>query len=97
MLRLFADESCLLLSDPTFSNVIDNMNIELDKLSDWCKANELSVNPAKSNAMIIPPKHCVSYNDVALKHDNKPIALTNEVEYAGVTLDSKLDFHAHIN
>ena len=88
--------SCSLLSDPTFSNLIDNMNKELEKLSDWCKANKLFVNHAKSNAMVIPPKQCVSHNDIALKHNNKPILLTNKFEYLGVTLDSKLDFHAHI-
>ena len=63
---------------------------------DRCKPNKLSVNPAKSNAMVISPKHGISYNDIALKYDNKPILLTNEVKYLCVTLHSKLDFHAHI-
>ena len=73
------------------------MNKELDKLSVWCKANKLSVNPTKSNAMAIPPKHCVSFNDIALKYGNKrPILLTNKIKYLGVPLDSELHFHAHI-
>ena len=94
--RLSADDTYLLISDSTFSNLIDNMNKELDKVSDWSKANKLSVNPAKSNAMLISPKHSVSYNDIALKYNNKPISLTNKVKYLGVILESKLDYHAHI-
>ena len=46
--------------------------------------------------MVISLKHCVLCIDIVLKHNNKPILLTNEVKYLRATSDSKLAFHAHI-
>ena len=43
--RIFADETCLLLSDPTFSNLIDNINKELDELSDRCNQSINFLDP----------------------------------------------------
>ena len=56
--RLFADDTCLLLADANLNSLHENINNELINLSHWCKANKLSVNPVKSNAMIISPKQC---------------------------------------
>ena len=96
--RLFADDICLLLADANLNSLHETINNELINLSHWCKANKLSVNPVKSNAMIISPKQCNAYPTptTSLLYDEVPVKIVNEFKYLGVVLDSKFDFHAHI-
>ena len=96
--RLFADDTCLLLADANLNSLHENINNELINLSHWCKANKLLVNPVKSNAMIISPKQCNAYPTptTSLLYDEVPVKIVNEFKYLGVVLDSKFDFHAHI-
>ena len=96
--RLFADDTCLLLADANLNSLHENINNELINLSHWCKANKLSVNPVKSNAMIISLKQCNAYPTptTSLLYDEVPVKSVNEFKYLGVVLDSNFDFHAHI-
>ena len=49
---LFADDTNLLYSNPDFNQLINITNSELDILSDWFRANMLSLNVAKTNYML---------------------------------------------
>ena len=54
--RLFADDTCLIFkaSNPfIFQGII---NKESKNLNMWCCANKLTVNPSKSNVLVISPK-----------------------------------------
>ena len=55
-LRLFADDTCLLVKGSNSEQLEINSNAELHHLHLWCTVNKLSVNPAKTNIVIIPPK-----------------------------------------
>jgi len=55
-LRLFTDDTCLVLSNPTKSELESNCNTELKNLHYWCNANKLLINPEKSTYILIPPK-----------------------------------------
>ena len=69
--RLFADDTCLFLSSPTSSDLDQKCNIELLNLCIWCDANRLQINPAKSAAIIIPPKLNNPMPSLNLLYDNK--------------------------
>ena len=43
-LVLFADDSNLFIKDHNFENTISNLNTKLNKISEWFRANELSLN-----------------------------------------------------
>ena len=94
--RLFADDTCLLLADTNLNSLYENMKNEISNLCHWCKANKLSVNPVKSNAMIISPKQCSTYSATPLLYDEVSIKIVDEFKYLGVILDSKFDFYALI-
>jgi hypothetical protein len=53
---LFADDTSIYHSDRDFATLIRKINCELDKLSDWCKANKLSLNLKKTNYIIFRTK-----------------------------------------
>ena len=54
--RLFADDTCLLVKGSNYEQLQINLNTELHHLHLWCSVNKRSVNPAKTNIVIIPPK-----------------------------------------
>ena len=56
MPTLFADDTCLIFTAPNLASLTTIMNKELQNLSIWFDSNKLTVNPSKSNFLIIPPK-----------------------------------------
>ena len=54
---LFADDTSMYYSDKDFSNLIQKVNCELNKLSDWFKANKLSINIKKTNYIVFRAKN----------------------------------------
>ena len=73
------------------------INADLQKISEWFKANKLTVNPnpSKSN-IVIPPK--LNQLPVAIKTylNNTLSRQTSAANYLGITIDTDLKFHNHI-
>ena len=53
---LSADDICLIFTSPNLAFLTTIMNKKLQNLSIWFDFNKLTVNPSKSNFLIIPPK-----------------------------------------
>ena len=71
------------------------MQIELNKLFCWLRANKLSLNYEKSHYMIFHRRKikidmCLYIHD----HEIKPVSTT---KFLSVTLDEKLQWSNHIN
>jgi len=49
---LFADDTNLFLNNPNILNLETNLNIELEKLSQWLYANTLSLNIEKNSFVV---------------------------------------------
>ena len=90
--RLFADVTCLALSDKNLTSSSSQINNDLDNISSWFRANLLTVNPSKSHALIIPPKLNKPFPAIEISINNSPISLRNKVKYLGVTTDLSLKF-----
>ena len=95
--RLFADDTCLIISDPSLENLEFQCNSELRKLHNWCNCNKLQINPQKSAVILIPPKVNDNNCDFKLLYNDCFITSTESYKYLGVTLDKKLDFKVHIS
>jgi hypothetical protein len=54
---LFADDTACLTSGPELKNVITKANMELQKLSQWFKANKMVVNVSKTKYIVFKPKN----------------------------------------
>jgi hypothetical protein len=54
---LFADDTACLTSGANLKNVIDKANIELQKLSQWFRANKMAVNVSKTKYIIFKPNN----------------------------------------
>ena len=60
------------------------MNNELRNVDDWCRANKLSLNPSKSNFLVIPPRLRKPPPYISLKLNNVEINPCENVKYLGV-------------
>ena len=54
--RLFADDTCLILNNPSASALETACNLKLHNFYKWCNANKLLINPQKSAVLTIPSK-----------------------------------------
>ena len=73
-----------------------NLPRTLTRLSEWCKSNKLTINPSKSQLLIISPRNIELVMDFDVFLNGITVPLSNSVQYLGVTLDSKLTFEIHI-
>ena len=91
-IRLFADDTCLIVKAPTINETETKLNSELNKVSAWMLANKLTLNPAKSNALIINPKLTSTTPKLEISCPKGSILSTTKAKYLGVIIDDKLKF-----
>ena len=54
--RLFADDTCIIANSSSILELEQHLNLELNNIASWISANKLTLNPAKSFALIVSPK-----------------------------------------
>ena len=75
----------------------NTLNAELHHLHLRCSVNKLSVNPAKTNIVIIPSKRTkASISLLNLSSNETPVNLVISAKYLGVIIDNELNFHQQI-
>lgn len=95
--RLFADDTCLVVKSPNSLSLQTAINDDLDKLYVWCCANKLTINPSKSEAVIIAPKLTkISDPHLTITCAGTPVNVASYSKYLGVLIDSKLNFKEQI-
>ena len=70
---LFADDTCLAFSTPDLTALTEIMRKELQSLSIWFDFNKLTVNPSKSNFLILPSKINVFHKLMFLNNISIPL------------------------
>ena len=99
---LFADDTNIFYSNTDLCRLMYIVNDELNALSDWFKANRLSLNIKKTNYMMFGNKkiavNCpTNITKFCIKIDDVDI---NEVEYTkflGIFIDKKLTWQRHVS
>jgi len=96
-LRLFADDTCIIINESSSNILESNCNLELLNLSKWCRANKLQINPQKSNALYIHPniRSSSSTQNLTLTYNNSKIEYLSSCKYLCMHMDPKLDFKSH--
>lgn len=96
-LILFADDTNLFCSHKDFFSLGNIINGEIEKLSEWFKANKLSINIKKSNYMIFKPRQKGLVNDLSITLNGHIIDRVKEVAFLGVILDEHFSWKPHIS
>jgi hypothetical protein len=94
---LFADDSNVFFSHKSYDEVFRILNQELLLLSDWFKANKLSLNLAKTNYIIFC-SHMKStpQQKKKVQIDTTDIPQVKSVKFLGVYVDQHLTWNNHI-
>ena len=96
-LILFADDTNIFFSHQKFSSLVNTVNCEIDKISEWFKANKLSLNLKKSNYVIFKSRQKRIDIDLSLKINDHQITRAKEVVFLGVILDEHISWKPHIS
>ena len=74
----------------------ENINKELTKISNWLKANKLSLNAKKTKFMIFHmPQKKIEYP--VLQIDGAYIECVNDFNFLGITINNHLNWQSHTN
>ena len=65
-------------------------------MSEWLRANKLSLNVLKSKLVIFHSKHKKINQNIKIEIDKKAIKETNYAKYLGVLLDKNLTWNEYI-
>jgi hypothetical protein len=97
-LILFADDTNIFFSHNNLPLLMNIINSEMNKLSEWFRANKLSINAKKSNYMIFRPRQKRQILDLPLELNGHKIDQVKEVnKFLGVILDECMTWKHHIS
>ena len=91
---LFADDSNVFLSNKNPHTLVQIINSELTKLTQWIRANKLSLNLQKTKYMLFSNTIESLPSDIIF--DDTPLECVSEIKFLGVTVDNKLTWKPHI-
>ena len=73
------------------------LNLEMDKLSIWFKANELSLNLKKTKFLVFKPRQKRTICNIQISTDNQNIVKVKETNFLGVILDENQNWNSEIS
>ena len=95
--HLFGDDSNLFLNSPNILNLETNLNVELEKISQWLYANKLSLNIEKTSFVVFhSPQRRIAHK-LNLSISNTSIKSDNQVKYLVLIFDSNLNWKPYLH
>ena len=91
---LFADDSNLFFSHPDPHALLNTVNAELINVTEWIKANKLSLNLLKTKYMLF--SNTIETLPGNIIFDETPLEKVNLIKFLGVYVDNKLSWKDHI-
>ena len=92
---MFADDTNILITHSDLKSAERILNNELIAVSDWFKANKLSLNIDKTNFIIFHPFQ-KPISKIDIKIDNLSITSVHSTKFLGIIIDENLTFKPHI-
>ena len=92
---LFADDSNLFLSHGNIEMLFNTVDSELINISNWIKANKLSLSIKKTNYMLFSSTATSVSRDIVF--DGAPISRVNSTQFLGIFIDEKLSWTKQVN
>ena len=92
---LFADDTTIYQSSTNINTIVNKLSLELDHLTDWFRANKLSLNVAKTNYMIFT-KTQDTLPVITLKLGGETINRVENTKFLGVHIDNNINWCKHI-
>ena len=96
--KLFADDTSLFTVVEDSITAANDMNHDLDLISQWAYAWRTSFNPdpQKRAVELTFSRKKIEIDHPTILFNNIPVKKVSEYKHLGIILDSKLSFSAHI-
>ena len=93
---LFADDTSILLTSPTNTQLQRDFNEIFTQLNKWFKLNLLSLNFDKTSFIHFTNKStCIS--DMKIKYEDKQISTVNDTKFLGLFINNNHSWKTHID
>ena len=97
---LFADDTTVFYSHEDMSILCRTVNSEIKEVSNWFKANKLSLNAKKTNLMYLgtcmQTKKMAGNNNYDIYLDGCKLKRVHEAKFLGITIDENFTFKKHV-
>ena len=96
--KLFADDTCLFSVIKDKIDSANELNSDLEKISNWAVQWKMSFNPdpSKQATELLFSRKRIQENHPDLRFNNTVVSRVTNQKHLGVLLDSKLNFSEHI-
>ena len=95
---LYADDTVLFTANECFQNSINDMQMDINAISRWCKDNGIRANTEKTKVMVFgSTQGLAKLPDFQMYFDDFPLQQVMSYKYLGMTLDSQLNYNLHVN
>ena len=94
---LFADDTTVYQVGKDPNTMYRQVNFDLKTLTDWFKANQLSVNPSKTKSILFKRSGYVNDINDYLCIETEPIELVQVTKFLGLYIDEHLTWQHHID
>ena len=88
---LFADDTSIIITNPSPSKFKEDINNIIDNVNDWFRGNSLSLNYDKTYFLQFRPKNS-SESNIKISCDNKLIKETKNTKFLVLDIDSSLSW-----
>ena len=92
----FADDTILYTSGKSLRLIECEINHDLEIVSDWFRANKLTLNVDKTVCMVFPPKK-IKERNIEVKLCDQILPVQTSTKFLGIWLDSNLDWSKQYN
>lgn len=93
---IFADDTTIFMSGMDINQLYRNVNSDLKSLTDWFRANKLSLNVSKTHYVMFANSNAVVPNALSIKIGGEFVERKDHIKFLGMIIDSKLDWQKHI-
>ena len=91
-----ADDTTLYSSSSNFQELYQSTNTDLKQLDEWFRSNKLSLNVSKTHYVVFRHKPDQIPDNLNIRIRNEQISRKDQVQYLGMHIDEKLNWHQHI-
>jgi hypothetical protein len=91
---LCADDTSVIISNPSFQDFKTNMNKVLADINEWLKTNLLLLNFKKIHYLQFRTKNSME-NDIRICYENKHITNTSSTKFLDLNIDETLSWKYH--
>lgn len=95
---LFADDTTIYDNNPNINNLYGSLTKELNIVTDWFRANRLSLNVSKTHHMLFTNSRSNDRNNTAeIKIGDELVERVSYLKFLGIIIDDQLKWDKHID